>query len=461
MTQPEKPKDLLDWLCISESPRWMVSRPLGALVSVVLTLLLTLALAAAVNMLAKIFPSTPETPGGNLGTSGLIVALLGAPFLIWNTIIKQKALGFQKEGHLTDRISKAVEHLGAEKTVKRPGADGTAVEQTEPNIEVRIGGILSLERIAQDSCTYDGGRDHVRVMEILCAYVRENAPASGVVEHAREPSEVDERVRGILPGWLAEMKQPREDIAQVLHVIGRRNTDQLRVEARWGKTAAPDADWVFNTDCPMLPASAEGTMLTGSVLSDHIARLTKWSSVVDSYRGYRLDLRKTNLQMADLSAAVLCGARLDGARMARANLYQAKLTSAQLRGASLEAAFLLEAKLNGADLSSACLDDADLRKAHLKAAILSYILLTKRTRFREAVLDGAEIFGVNLALVPITVAQITPAFLGGVELPDDMVHGHMDWPTHWPKGHLDRSAFRNEYRKWRENPAAYTPPPPP
>jgi hypothetical protein len=40
---------------------------------------------------------------------------------------------------------------------------------TEPNIEVRIGAILSLERIAQDSTRYDNGRDHVRVMEILCA----------------------------------------------------------------------------------------------------------------------------------------------------------------------------------------------------------------------------------------------------------------------------------------------------
>ena len=43
---------------------------------------------------------------------------------------------------------------------------------------MRIGGLLSLERIAQDSTQNDKGRDHVRVMEILCAYVRENAPAS-------------------------------------------------------------------------------------------------------------------------------------------------------------------------------------------------------------------------------------------------------------------------------------------
>ncbi|MDZ7906299.1 MAG: hypothetical protein U5N55_11405 [Cypionkella sp.] len=112
--------------------------------------------------------------------AALIVAILGAPFLIWSTVIKHQTLRYQKEGHITDRISKAVEQLGAEKTVKK---DEQTVESSEPNIEVRIGGILSLERIAQDSTAHDNGRDHVRVMEILCAYIRENAPASGAKDH--------------------------------------------------------------------------------------------------------------------------------------------------------------------------------------------------------------------------------------------------------------------------------------
>jgi hypothetical protein len=82
---------------------------------------------------------------------------------------------YQKEGHITDRINTAVEMLGAEKTVKHRSTDDAGkevtTEETVPNIEVRIGAILSLERIAQDSTTHDRGRDHVRVMEILCAYV--------------------------------------------------------------------------------------------------------------------------------------------------------------------------------------------------------------------------------------------------------------------------------------------------
>ena len=176
------PKDLLEWLGLSSAPNWKVARPLGVIIGVLLFLLFALALAAAVMTLGKSFVTTPENPFASLGTTALIVTLLGAPFLIWNTVIKHKALGFQKEGHLTDRLSKAVEQLGVEKTVKladKVDKDGKPIETTQPNIAVRIGAILLLERIAQDSTNYDKGRDHVRVMEILCAYLRENAPASG------------------------------------------------------------------------------------------------------------------------------------------------------------------------------------------------------------------------------------------------------------------------------------------
>lgn len=146
--------------------------------AMVLSGLFLLALAAAVVVMADM----AEGGGAaNLGQGALILGILSAPFVIWNTVIRHRTLGFQKEGHLTDRLTKAVEQLGAEKTVKKVvlGEDGQPVrdkdgkpttrETTEPNLEVRMGGLLSLERIAQDSAAYDKGRDHVRVMEIICA----------------------------------------------------------------------------------------------------------------------------------------------------------------------------------------------------------------------------------------------------------------------------------------------------
>ena len=64
-----------------------------------------------------------------------------------------------EDGRITDRFSKAVEQLGAR------NSDGS--KQIEP----RLGGIYALERIARDSA-----RDAWPIMEILSAYVRENAP---------------------------------------------------------------------------------------------------------------------------------------------------------------------------------------------------------------------------------------------------------------------------------------------
>lgn len=60
-----------------------------------------------------------------------------------------------REGQVTDRYTKAIEQLGSDK------------------LDVRIGGIYALERIARDSA-----RDHPTVMEVLTAFIR---------EHSREP----------------------------------------------------------------------------------------------------------------------------------------------------------------------------------------------------------------------------------------------------------------------------------
>ena len=49
----------------------------------------------------------------------------------------------------------------------------TRQKTAPPNLEVRIGAIYALERIAQDSL-----RDHIQIMEILCAYIRENSHAT-------------------------------------------------------------------------------------------------------------------------------------------------------------------------------------------------------------------------------------------------------------------------------------------
>jgi hypothetical protein len=57
-----------------------------------------------------------------------------------------------EQGQVTDRYTKAIEQRGSEK------------------LDVRIGGIYALERVARDSA-----RDHPTVMEVLTAFIREHS----------------------------------------------------------------------------------------------------------------------------------------------------------------------------------------------------------------------------------------------------------------------------------------------
>jgi hypothetical protein len=82
--------------------------------------------------------------------------IIGGVFLLAGLYSSLQGLHLQREGQITDRFTKAIEQLGAVNT------DG------RPKMEVRLGAIYALERIAHDS-----ERDHWPIMEVLTAYVRE------------------------------------------------------------------------------------------------------------------------------------------------------------------------------------------------------------------------------------------------------------------------------------------------
>jgi hypothetical protein len=77
---------------------------------------------------------------------------LGAGVLVAGALLfTARNFTLSREGQVTDRYTKAIEQLGSEK------------------LDVRIGGIYALERVARDS-----PRDHPTVMEVLAAFVREH-----------------------------------------------------------------------------------------------------------------------------------------------------------------------------------------------------------------------------------------------------------------------------------------------
>ena len=116
---------------------------------------------------------------------GVLVAASTVPFAlirVWindrtikaaerSTAATERTTNTAEQGLITDRINTAVTGLGVEKTVKQTASGGKITENTNANIEVRLGAVYALERISQDS-----DRDHIQIMEILCAYIRTDAP---------------------------------------------------------------------------------------------------------------------------------------------------------------------------------------------------------------------------------------------------------------------------------------------
>ncbi len=402
--------------------------------------------------------SSPQTSGlGALGLGTLLAGLLGAPFVIWGTVLKHRTVGFQKEGHLTDRISKAVEQLGAEKTVKRHGS-----EETVPNIEVRIGGILSLERIAQDSTAYDYGRDHVRCMEMLCAYIRENAPASLAPEHPnpadgldKSLDEIRESARKVLL-WANELPSPRVDIAMAIKVIGKRSSAQLAIEKRAGFELNLSRTCLQRAD--LAGFEFANANFGQSRLEGAFAKNTNFRGAnLRRVRLSRASCVNANFDFAKLEQTDFTYAICDGASFSECQFSYTAFIGSQLKGAdfkflgnpsprtvAVNRAYFIDPYLESAKLSGGTRESilfAFMRSPSHQGSATKYLALRDMAAPKPFCEDAAlaKCFGDASVTLPETLS----------------------WPKHWPAFALSDGAFDTEWRKWQASPDTYTPPDPP
>ena len=120
----------------------------------------------------------------------------------------------EEEGLITDRINVAVLGLGAEKTVKFEDSVRKIVERTVANIEVRIGSLLALGRLARNNLDV-----HVQVMQILVSYINANAIVLRSVSPTTRSS----------PAPFTS-SNTRLDVQTAFDVIGDRTADQVERE---------------------------------------------------------------------------------------------------------------------------------------------------------------------------------------------------------------------------------------
>lgn len=257
-------------------------------------------------------------------------------FLLVGLYFTYRTIQVNREGQITERFTRAIDQLGS------------------GELDVRLGGIYALERVAKDSKS-----DHGPVMEVLMAFLR---------EHSRREREADktDRQTGVAASDRSE-ERARADLQAAATVIGRRKA---------------------RNDPP-------GRLLDLSRAWLPKARL-RGSSLQGAYFGG-----------ANLQEAYLRDANLQEAYLHRANLQEARLDSANLKGAFLQGANLRGAFLGGANLQGADLGDANLQEAHLDFAKLKGATLHRANLQRAMSLNREQL---EEAYIDETTRGVPPEF---------------------------------------------------
>ncbi len=256
----------------------------------------------------------------------LLLQGLGGLFLVAGVIATWQQVLISREGQITERFTRAIDQLGSDK------------------VDVRVGGIHALERIAKNSKS-----DQPTITRILCAFVRTHTPWP-----AGSPDSPEPHPTPVVDARLPWLRDRAPDVHAAVNVLVHR----------------PAAPGEQELHLPLV--DLRRTYLAEAKLSRATFRFANLA------RAY---MRQVHLEHGDLQEADLRQAHLNGGRLSRSNFSRAYLDQACLRGAHLQQAILTNAHLREADLQ-----DADLRQASLCGADL-----------RGANLHGARLEGADLS----------------------------------------------------------------
>jgi Pentapeptide repeats (8 copies) len=280
----------------------------------------------------------------NLLFQGIEVLILGGlAYAGWNYLRRTDGQLQQAQQRLmTDRFSQAIGHLASDK------------------MEIRLGGIYTLERLAQDS-----EADYWLTIEVLTAFVRERSAN-------REPT-----VSPPLGG-----KPPTNDLERSLAMVGSSEMVAASRKRPSPSKVPTDIQAVMTILARRDPSKDRPDRIIE--LRDSNLRDADLSDI--DLQG--ADLWKVNFREAQLWRAKLAGASLGRANLREASLWQADLEGAYLWKANLEGANLTEVNLEQANLDGANLQGANLHQTNLINADLRNVVGLTRQQLSDAIYNG-------------------------------------------------------------------------
>lgn len=207
--------------------------------------------------------------------------IVGGAVLLGGLVFTFNTFRLQQEGQFTDRFTKAVTQIGDDK------------------LEVRLGGLYALERIAKDS-----PKDHWTVIEILSAYVREKAKKKETgVKNTESNSNTNANNKTDEP---KEYPKIATDVQTALTIIGRRKTEQ---DTKYRVTDGLNLSDTYLRDARLVRAKFSYATLIATDLSKAIIVLSDFSwAILD-----RANLSETSFNNVDFNKTSLFSTNLSGA----------------------------------------------------------------------------------------------------------------------------------------------------
>ena len=381
-----------DLLRVSALPE-TITAPAIALGSIILAGLFALGVFLISRLVLRVADGSTDTVPAASAALTAIAAVFGAVFITWRTVVahwqaraSQQQVEISRNSHYTTLFAKAVEQLGSTREIQIREIDKTtdptttySYPETQPNLEVRLGAIYALERIARDSV-----RDKKSVFDILCAYAR-NPENSGKLKPVDEvPTNAEEFYK-----WQAGLPSARVDMQACIYVLG--SDLYADFEANIFDLSRANFQSVKFSNCNLSGANLEGANLDATSFDGTVAS----QAILDRCHVKAATVKTTSLNNSSLDHADISFCRLSDTSLIGSEGRKTKFSNAILSNCDLRYCHFKEATFTSVTFQSGICSWISLKQSHIDATTFRETD-AQYVNFRDASLFDTSFFRVDL-----------------------------------------------------------------
>ncbi|MCL6285033.1 pentapeptide repeat-containing protein [Ruegeria sp. 2012CJ41-6] len=272
-------------------------------------------------------------------------AVVAFPLTLVRVNFSRRQTEVQEKGQITDRFSKSIEGLGTDKTITVEGE-----QVSVPNLEVRVGSILALSRIADETPS-----ELQQVLRALIVYVRENSGTK------HSPVNVDAS-----PEFVEKFERlsfPRADVRTALETIS--------------DLAVPYRNQDSRNYLDLRSSSFKNQVIVGLNLSKFDLRICDFSGAFT--------------QLCDFSGCRFHGSSFGDAKLTKLQLGMAKFDSCDFRGhVDFEESTLEGAFFQNCDLSTALITQEQLEQSYGDPSVQIPVMLKRPKHWSKRIRSAEE-----------------------------------------------------------------------